>query len=309
MTKPILVGFDPDHGDRSPLEFGVAAARFTGGHLIVAAVYASGTALGNYGEGLVEDQLGDDASVQLDHIGKELRAQGIDVEVRSLPGTSAPRALHHAAEEFDAGLLVLGSTRRGRAGRLLPGSTSDRLMHGAPCALAVVPCEWKAGGGVSTIGVAFVDTEEGREALTGAAALARRAGARLRVLTAAKLHGTSQTYGGGDVMHHATTYGEVASTDRVAMEKLVADRLAEYSDIEIEPDVSVGDPADFLIAASANVDLLVCGSRGYGPRRAVLLGGVSRRITAEASCPVIVLARGSETGLEAVIGEQATAIG
>jgi hypothetical protein len=39
----------------------------------------------------------------------------------------------------------------------------------------------------------------------------------------------------------------------------------------------------------------------------VLLGGVSRRVVTEASCPVIVLARGAESGLEALIDEQAGA--
>jgi nucleotide-binding universal stress UspA family protein len=71
----------------------------------------------------------------------------------------------------------------------------------------------------------------------------------------------------------------------------------------------VGDAAEFLVAASENVDLLVCGSRGYGPARAVLLGGVSRRVASEAHCPVIVLARGAETGLEALVDEQAVATG
>jgi nucleotide-binding universal stress UspA family protein len=66
----------------------------------------------------------------------------------------------------------------------------------------------------------------------------------------------------------------------------------------------VGDPADFLIAASERLDLLICGSRGYGPARAVLLGGVSRRVATEASCPVIVLARAAETGIEALVDEQ-----
>ena len=82
---------------------------------------------------------------------------------------------------------------------------------------------------------------------TEALALARRAGAKLRVLSAAT------------------------------------------------PRLSVQDPADFLIAASDRLDLLVCGSRGYGPQRAVLLGGVTRRVAAEARCPVIVPARGAET--------------
>jgi nucleotide-binding universal stress UspA family protein len=75
----------------------------------------------------------------------------------------------------------------------------------------------------------------------------------------------------------------------------------------VETDISAQDAADFLIAASANVDLLVCGSRGYGPRRAVLLGGVSRRVVAESACPVIVLARGVEFNLDALVGEREAA--
>ena len=61
------------------------------------------------------------------------------------------------------------------------------------------------------------------------------------------------------------------------------------------------DPADVLIRVSENLDLLVCGSRAYGPLRAVLLGGVSRRVTAEARCPVIVQPRGVEASLEALV--------
>jgi nucleotide-binding universal stress UspA family protein len=311
MPKPILVGYDPSAGDRAPLEFGVAASQLTGAPLIVGAVHASAAALGTAGEGLVEDQLEQESTGTLEHLERELRDRGVNAEVRALPGTSAPRALHGAAEEFDAGLLVIGSTTRGRAGRLLPGSTAERLMHGAPCPLAVVPCDWKPGGGVKTIGVAYIDTPEGHEALDGAVALARRAGAKLRVLSAGKPHGLdfSDTYGGGSVGTESVRYEDVGSAIRLAAEKAVERATEGVGGIEVEPDVSVGDPTDFLIAASANVDLLICGSRGYGPRRAVLLGGVSRRVTAEAHCPVIVLARGAEAGLGAVIEEQAGAIG
>ena len=45
---------------------------------------------------------------------------------------------------------------------------------------------------------------------------------------------------------------------------------------------------------SNDVDLLVCGSRGYGPLGSVLLGGVSRRLVHRAACPVIVVPRGTE---------------
>ena len=36
------------------------------------------------------------------------------------------------------------------------------------------------------------------------------------------------------------------------------------------------------------------GSRGLGPRRAVVLGSVSRRVVDRAACPVVVIPRGSE---------------
>jgi nucleotide-binding universal stress UspA family protein len=40
-----------------------------------------------------------------------------------------------------------------------------------------------------------------------------------------------------------------------------------------------------------NSYLLVLGSRGYGPVARVLLGSVSRRVVADAPCPVLVVAR------------------
>ena len=95
---------------------------------------------------------------------------------------------------------------------------------------------------------------------------------------------------------------------RAAAERAVADATAGEAGVDVEPDVSVGDPADFLIAASERLDLLICGSRGYGPTRAVLLGGVSRRVTTEAHCPVIVLARGASSRLEALVDDDAGAV-
>lgn len=309
MTKPILVGYEAGRGDRAPLEFGLAAAGFTGAPLIVAAVHSSVAGGGDVRAGVVDEELEEGSGETLDHLAEELRQQGIDVDCRSLPGTSAARALHEAAEELGAGLLVVGSTERGGIGRVLPGSTAQRLMHGAPCPIAVVPRSWQRGDGLRTIGVGYVDTAEGHNALEGALALARRSGAKLRVLSAAKERPATETYGGGDALTPATRYEDLESALRVSAERAVEAATSGVSDVEIEPDVSVGDPADFLIAASEQLDLLICGSRGYGPARAVLLGGVSRRVVSEARCPVIVLARGADTGLEALVDEGAGATG
>jgi len=304
MAKPILVGYDPRSADRAPVQFGIAAARFTGAPLIIACAYSHSVVIGQMGHGSMHEDLGSEAGDALGHIRTELsRDHHVRAECISLPGSSAPSALHRAAEERDAGLLVVGSSRRGRLGRIVPGSTAERLMHGAPCPLAIVPSGWEAGGGLHTLGVAYTNTPEGHEALHGAMVLARRAGAKLRVLTAVKPH----TYGkvaGSLPGSEGTTYDASAAESQQATERILDEAAADGSGVEVEADVSVQDAADFLIAASGGVDLLVCGSRGYGPKRAVLLGGVSRRVATESVCPVIVLARGVEFGLEALVGEE-----
>ncbi len=53
-----------------------------------------------------------------------------------------------------------------------------------------------------------------------------------------------------------------------------------------------GDPALELVRASEeDVDLLVVGSRGYGPISRALLGSVSRPVANKAACPVLVVRR------------------
>jgi nucleotide-binding universal stress UspA family protein len=306
MAKPILVGYDPKSSDRSPVAFALRAARFTGAPLVVAAVGSHADAH----EARVEEDLLDAGGGALGELERDLDAEEVVVETVELKSTSAARALHEAAEERDAGLLVVGSTRRGAVGRLLPGSTAQRLMHGAPCPVAIVPHGWQAGLGLSTLGVAFVESDEGHEALRGGHALARRAGATLRVLTAVK-PGVRTTYGelqpGGDV-RHGKGQTEVEGELRLRAEGELRDAIEALRDgVPIESDAFIEEPADVLIAVSQSVDLLICGSRGYGPLRAVLLGGVSRRLAAEAHCPVIVLPRGVESSLEALVAEAPSA--
>ena len=56
--------------------------------------------------------------------------------------------------------------------------------------------------------------------------------------------------------------------------------------------------AELLRAETEGVDLMIAGSRGYGPYQAVLLGCVSGRLVRDASCPVLVVPRGIEAPLE-----------
>ncbi|MEA2255721.1 MAG: hypothetical protein QOG35_1766 [Solirubrobacteraceae bacterium] len=308
MTKPILVGHDPRRVDDAPVSFGATIARVTGAPLVVAMVEARSPVL-PISEGqslayaLVEDELMPDCAPALEALEAELRAAGVAVECRPLPGVSAARALQEAAEEEDAGLLVIGSSRRSAPGRVLAGSTAERLLHGAPCPIAVVPSEWTSERPLATIGVAYAHGPEGDEALRSAHALARRLGASLRVITVVKvtlgMYGeTEPSVAGQTGKRLEDVEGEHKARVEDELRRLVA---GLDGDVPTDVDVFVGDPADVLVELSPRLDLLVCGSRGYGPLRAVLLGSVSRRIVAEAHCPVIVLPRGVKASLEALV--------
>lgn len=300
-APPIVVGFDPQTRDRAPVLFGIAAARFTGAPLIVVAACAHGEPAGH------AEDLAPEAKEAL----AELEA-GLDVPVqlREVAATSAPRALHESAEAEGAALVVVGSSDRGAVGRVLPGSTAERVIHAAPCPVAVVPNGWEQRGGLDPIGVAYTQTDEAREALRAGLALARKAGATLRVVTVVQPGAGifAPTEATRPDRLDRTDVDDVEGLHKVAAERAARAELSRLGadDVQVEIDAFVEEPADALVRASEHLDLLICGSRGYGPLRWVLLGGVSRRVVAEAHCPVIVLPRGVHAPLEALAAAPGT---
>ena len=75
----------------------------------------------------------------------------------------------------------------------------------------------------------------------------------------------------------------------------------------MEGTVDAGRPADRLIGMTDAVDLMVVGSRGYGPLRSVLLGGVSGQLIRSAACPVVVVPRGAQTTVGSLFWPSAVA--
>lgn len=65
--------------------------------------------------------------------------------------------------------------------------------------------------------------------------------------------------------------------------------------LEAKGELVRGTPEHVLAEqADRGVDLLVTGSRGYGPLRRVLVGSVSIALMRSASCPVMVVPRTAE---------------
>jgi nucleotide-binding universal stress UspA family protein len=284
VSAPVVAAFDPVTLDPAPVRFAAMVAAVTGAPLHIAAVYADDDVVDRLTGGQLGEDLISTPGHAVDTVVAELRREGARAEALLLGATSPPRALSLAAEQLGAGLVVVGSAARAEPGVATAGSTGKRLFNGCPCAVAVVPLEWVANHEMTVIGAGFVDTAEGREAVHGAHALADRTGTVLRVRTAA--------------------YEAVGAEIRERAEQAAQAGTSGLLGAPVDIDVLVAEPAELLIAASREVDVLVCGSRGYGPTPATLVGGVTRRLVTGAGCPVVVTPHGPEVALEALVAQE-----
>ena len=69
----------------------------------------------------------------------DLRQGGVDCEVRNFEHASDPaEAILSVAEEEQASLIIIGLKRRSAVGKLLLGSTAQRVLMQAPCSVLAV---------------------------------------------------------------------------------------------------------------------------------------------------------------------------
>ncbi|MGD0705431.1 MAG: universal stress protein [Trebonia sp.] len=122
----------------------------------------------------------------------------------------------------------------------------------------------------------------------------REAAVRRAPLTVLTVQQAVAGYWGGPVLYPgdqdlATKAREKAreETNRT-LEKI--DQESRPSSVTVQ--AVVGLPAEALLEAAADADLLVVGSRGAGGFKRLLMGSVSVQVTHHAHCPVVVIPDG-----------------
>jgi nucleotide-binding universal stress UspA family protein len=280
----ILIGVDGSERSEDAIAFGGRIAAASGAQVIVACAFPYARA---HGYATLRDAALDTAHAMSRKL-EGVPAQRVSIRA---PAASAAEGLHELAVVEHASLVVVGSTHTGRLGRVYPGSTGEKLLQGAPCAVAIVPRSYDEQPG-GRIGVAYDGSDEANAALDSAVALADAFGAELELIGVAPSDWyTGPALAGGigvDVLRE-----EIEDDMRKRLE-----RAAASINIPATTILRTGDPAEELAERSAGLDLLVTGSRGYGPLRSVITGGVSGRVIRSASCPVIVVPRGAEPALQ-----------
>jgi len=216
---------------------------------------------------------------------------GIPAGVRvhlEVPAASSPaRALTELAEAHGADLIVIGSSRRA-TDRIWLERTAGRLLQGAPCAVAVAPAGLREAEPFHHLGIAYDGSPEAGLALQAGYAVAVATGAAVTLYTALE--------GAGAV---ADELADSVRKARLHVQETL-DAAAETAPEGVNPRTVLlyGPPGQTISeACDGIVDLLVTGSRGYGPLQRALLGSVSEVLMEGARHPVLVLPRGASASV------------
>jgi nucleotide-binding universal stress UspA family protein len=246
--------------------------------------------------GYEENERGEDARALAELVADR---DGGELNVLHVERGSPAKALGELAERGEADLIVLGSTHHAGFGSMAPGSVAEHLLKGARCRLLIAPKGFAQardllaaeGRGekvdsrdalpwlrdeLRVVAVGYDGGRESRAALAEAAVLAARFGASLRVISVG-MFGPSAKPG-------------VVEWD---LQSQLLDAVAELpAALRALPQYETGDPVQRLVEHTGEgIDLLVLGSRGYGPLMRLIAGSVSVQVIRAARCPVLLVPR------------------
>jgi nucleotide-binding universal stress UspA family protein len=293
----ILAATDFSETAEAALDWAAELARLQGARLeLIHAVTLPPVMSGFVAPGpLFDEEVRAAALARLNETAVRLRQTHAEVATHLAIGTPSQVILHRAGE-LSALAIVMGT--RGLTGlrHLLLGSTTERVMHRAPCpVLTVHPGDRGRHRPIRSILVPTDFSEDAELAINAAHRLLAplEQDARLVLLHAFNLP------------IEYTAYGPIpTSIDYLKDRGLESERLLEEmrerllrEGLAVETVAREGDPAE-VIAAEAEargVDLIAMGTHGGSALRHLLIGSTADRVLQHAACPVMTVRRPEET--------------
>ncbi|MFT4135705.1 universal stress protein [Microbacterium sp.] len=289
----ILVGCRADESGIAALSLAALLARSADTDLVVCAVVSDAwpvdptnldTEFLAYLERVAQQHL-DQARARLP---EDVRATFIARHARSVP-----KGLMDAADEYDADMIVVGSSSSAAHGRLSLGATAERIAHGSERPVAMAPRGFRAGAHatVRRVTVAYGGTTGGDQLVRAAARVAGRVGAALRLAAFAvrptTLFADAVVAGKDDLVVEQWVR---RTTDAIQTE---LDEVRHLPEVPSRIDAVLGQgyswPEAIDDAGWAEGDVLVIGSSRGGPVARVFLGSRSSKILRNAPVPVVVV--------------------
>jgi nucleotide-binding universal stress UspA family protein len=234
--------------------------------------------------GYEDNERGEDARVLAERI---VARDGGALKVVHVEKGSPADTLGALAERGDADLIVLGSTHRAHIGSVSPGSIAEHLLQGARCRLVIAPKgyaqEDHSGDRLRVLAVGYDGMAESQAALEEGAKLCLKFGGSMKVI------GVATPVPAMGAAAAAQAGAEAGPDFQTRLHEAAA---ALPPEVRALPVLERGNPVDKLLELSeVGIDLLVLGSRGFGPVMRLLIGSVSSRVIRGAPCPVMVVPR------------------
>ncbi len=214
----------------------------------------------------------------------DLSGDADDLEVRTITALSIGGGLHELAAREHVDLLVVGSTRHGIIGRVLIGDGTREALECAPCAVAIAPAGYaEHGRKIKSVGVGYNGSEESKHAVQVARSLAAELDAHLSAIEVVNFPTCAYLAG--------ATFAEEGVIDR-----LLADALKDVEQLgDVDAHTAFGQVGEELARYSDGVDLLIVGSRDYGPVGLLVHTSTSRYLVRTCRCPLVILTKGARS--------------
>jgi nucleotide-binding universal stress UspA family protein len=292
----MIVGYAPDGGGSAVLHLAAMLARSANDDVVVCSVvpapWVPGMARVDAEYQTFLDQLADGA---LEEARRRMPDDVATTYVRKR-ARSAPTGLLEVALEYDAHMVVLGSSCAGTFGHVALGSVTDRLLHSSPVMTALAPRGFRSRPApqVTRVTAACGGSDAAERLVVAAAGVAVRLGAALRIASFAVWQRPDYTTRLGtepeDLVLHEWT---------VRIEEAANAALKQVSELpavprQVETEVGRGDDWEQAIEDVEwdDGDILVVGSSEAGPATAVFLGSRATKIVRHSPVPVVAVPRG-----------------
>jgi nucleotide-binding universal stress UspA family protein len=287
----LTVAYAPDERGKTALHLASVLARSFGDELVVCSVIPAPWVPGMA-------RIDAEYRKELD----EIADQALELARKSLPGDVSARFERHSArsaaagllevaKQYDAYMIVVGTSSAGVFGHISLGSVTSRLLHSSPVAVALAPRGFRSqpGAKVKRVTAAYDGSASGL--LIAAARVAARVGASLRIASFAVWSRPAYTTRLGTDSEDLVLQEWITDLEKSAHAAL--EQVEELAKVPRQVETVVGHGESWEEAIDDvgwdDDDVLVVGSSAVGPIAQVFLGSRGSKILRSSPVPVVVV--------------------
>src|SRR5258707_4096096 len=292
----LIVAYAPDERGKTALHLASMLARSIGDELVVCSVIPAPWVPGMA-------RIAAEYRKELD----EIADQALESARKNLPGDvsarferhsarSAPAGLLEVAKQYDAYMIVVGTSSAGVFGHISLGSVTNRLLHSSPVAIALAPRGFRSqpGAKVERVTAAYDGSASAVSMLLAAAGVAARVGASLRIASFAVWSRPAYTTRLGPDSEDLVLQEWITDLEKSAHAAL--EQVEELAKVPRQVETVVGHGESWEEAIDDvgwdDDDVLVVGSSAVGPIAQVFLGSRGAKILRSSPVPVVVVPHG-----------------